>query len=177
MTTPPVTQLLLLLLAGRTGPTLQDFLSSKMNERALAKWESATNSSFEKFKQFAGLGVGGLGIMLERIVLALDEMRAWAQWSVSLIHCFDSDLLISPATSRPEKFAVFALEAKVLRTAVTLIAEILKRVTQVEKFILEEESRFASFTRWVRYGTLPSHPHCLLVLRVIAYTIADGALD
>ena len=48
---------------------------------------------------------------------------------------------------------MFALEATILRTAVTLIAEILKRVTQVEKFNQEEESRFASYTRWVRYGT------------------------
>lgn len=63
---------------------------------------------------------------------------------------------------RPEKFAIFALDARILRTAVTLIAEILKRVTQVEKFILEEEVRFASFSRWVRYGTSSLLPNVTL---------------
>ena len=156
-----------------------------MNERALAKWESATASSFEKFKEFAGLGAGGLGIMLERIILALDEMRAWAQWSVSSSGHYETSrqLIKRMFWQRPEKFAVFELEANVLRKSVTLIAEILKRVTQVEKFILEQESSFASFSRWVRYGTstlshsLPAYPINLgcIIAEIEKINMPEGA--
>lgn len=72
---------------------------------------------------------------------------------------------------------MFALDAQILRTAVSLIAEILKRVTQVEKYILEEESRFASFTRWVRYGTsalFSTSFYLLLNVRAMTDAVIDG---
>lgn len=73
----PVTQLLLLLVNGRSTVTLHDFLASKMNERVFSKWESTTASALEKLRIAAFMNVVPA---TEHIVLLLDELKAWSLW-------------------------------------------------------------------------------------------------
>lgn len=73
----PATQLHLLLVTGRPTRSLHDFLASKLNERGLVKWEQAMAAALERLRE-----VGWLSIVpaLERSVLLLREMDAWARW-------------------------------------------------------------------------------------------------
>lgn len=78
---PPVSQLLLLLMTGRASAPLHDFLASKMNERVLSKWETTTASALEDLRKAAFASVVPA---VERVVVLVDELRAWADWCVLL---------------------------------------------------------------------------------------------
>lgn len=74
---PPATQLHLLLVTGQPTRSLHDFLASKMNERGLVKWEQEMGLSLDKMKR-----VGWMSVVpaLERTVILLLEVDAWARW-------------------------------------------------------------------------------------------------
>lgn len=79
MTTPPTTQLHLLLLTGRPTRALHDFLASKMNERGLVKWEQAMGLALERARRVGWVSVAPA---MERVVVLLREVDAWARWCV-----------------------------------------------------------------------------------------------
>jgi hypothetical protein len=69
----------MLLVTGRASVALSDFLSSKMNERGLLKWEQAMGSALEKLRKGAWMNVTPA---VERVVIALMELEGWCRWSV-----------------------------------------------------------------------------------------------
>lgn len=74
---PPTTQLLLLLMTGRPTGSLHDFLASKMNEKALNKWEGTTVQALERLRACTFTSIEPA---MERAIFLLDEIRAWAEW-------------------------------------------------------------------------------------------------
>lgn len=79
VTHPPVTQLHLLLVTGRPTRSLHDFLASKLNERGLFKWEQAMATALERLREVTWTS---LVPALERTIVLLQEIDAWARWSV-----------------------------------------------------------------------------------------------
>ncbi|TKA55383.1 hypothetical protein B0A53_02307 [Rhodotorula sp. CCFEE 5036] len=77
VTHAPVTQLHLLLVTGRPTRSLHDFLASKLNERGLVKWEQAMSSALERLREVTWTS---LVPALERSILLLREVDAWARW-------------------------------------------------------------------------------------------------
>ena len=69
----------MLLMTGRPSRALHDFLASKMNERALGKWEHATAVALAGIKNM----FMSLTPATERALLLLDEIRAWGIWCVT----------------------------------------------------------------------------------------------
>ena len=68
-----------MLLTGRPTRSLHDFLASKMNEKALNKWETSTAAALEKLKD---VGFMSVQTAMERVVLGLEELLGWSKWSV-----------------------------------------------------------------------------------------------
>lgn len=69
----------MLLMTGRPSRALHDFLASKMNERALNKWENVTATALAGIKSM----FVSLSPATERSILLLDEIRAWGIWFVT----------------------------------------------------------------------------------------------
>lgn len=69
----------MLLATGRASPALHDYLSSKMNERSLNKWESSTADVLARLKNCLWMDVCPA---IERAILLLDELKAWSKWYV-----------------------------------------------------------------------------------------------
>ncbi|GAA5894244.1 hypothetical protein JCM5296_004693 [Sporobolomyces johnsonii] len=125
---PPATQLLLLLLTGRPTRALHDFLASKMNERGLVKWEQAMALALERLKKVGWMSVEPA---MERAVLLLLEMEAWARW--------------------PEKFAWYGFDRMVILRAVEVAKEVIRSSARLQRIAEEEERCFKSFSSWLHY--------------------------
>lgn len=64
-------------MTGRPLAGVHEFLASKMNERALAKWEQAMALALERLRGACWMSVGAA---CERVVVMLREVDAWARW-------------------------------------------------------------------------------------------------
>ncbi|GAA5976800.1 hypothetical protein JCM11641_000875 [Rhodosporidiobolus odoratus] len=127
ITTPPPTLLLTLLLTGRPSPALADFLSSKMNERGLIKWEQQMTVALERLR---GVGWKHVGPGLERVVVLLREGEGWGRWSA---------------------FDPHSISRLSLLRALALACEAIRSVTRMQREVEEEERQFVHFGRWLRY--------------------------
>ncbi|CEQ38948.1 SPOSA6832_00426 [Sporobolomyces salmonicolor] len=125
---PPATQLLLLLLTGRPTRALHDFLASKMNERGLVKWEQAMALALERLKKVGWMSVEPA---MERAVLLLLEIEAWARW--------------------PEKFASYGFDRTAILRAVEVAKEVIRSSARLQRIAEEEERCFKSFSLWLHY--------------------------
>ncbi|BGP36700.1 hypothetical protein JCM10449v2_000601 [Rhodotorula kratochvilovae] len=128
VTTPPATQLHLLLLTGRPTRALHDFLASKMNERGLVKWEGAMALALERLRRATWMSVGPA---LERVVLLLREVDGWARW--------------------PDKFAPYAFAREDVLRATELAKEAIRVSARLQREVEEEERCFKQFSVWLRY--------------------------
>ncbi|KAK4054867.1 hypothetical protein OIV83_000791 [Microbotryomycetes sp. JL201] len=128
VTRPAISQLLLLLTTGRPSLALQDFLASKMNERALDKWISTTEQAFTKLRKNTVLSIQPA---VERVILMLDELKGWTLYK--------------------EKFAAYGLRPSWIGKAVLLATEIIKASVRFENLVVEEQRCFNEFVFWIRY--------------------------
>ncbi|GAA6047339.1 hypothetical protein JCM3770_001895 [Rhodotorula araucariae] len=128
VTTPPATQLHLLLVTGRPTRALHDFLASKMNERGLVKWEGAMALALERLRRVGWMSVAPA---MERVVLLLREVDAWAQW--------------------PDKFAPYAFAREDVLRATELAKEAIRVSARLQREVEEEERCFKQFSIWLRY--------------------------
>lgn len=83
--TPATTQLLLLLLTGRHPRSLHDFLTAKINERGLNKWELTTSNALENLKNNL---FKSLIPSIEFLIMYLSEFKAWSIWLVLVLFTF-----------------------------------------------------------------------------------------
>ncbi|GAA5835238.1 hypothetical protein JCM11251_006654 [Rhodosporidiobolus azoricus] len=129
---PPGTQLLTLLVTGRASAALSDFLSSKMNERGLGKWEQAMGSALEKLRRVGWMNVTPA---LERGVILLMELEGWTRW--------------------PSRASIHGLDTEETRLAILRALELAKEVigvtARMRREVEEEERCFVHFGRWLRY--------------------------
>ncbi|GAA5877038.1 hypothetical protein JCM16303_006141 [Sporobolomyces ruberrimus] len=125
---PPATQLHLLLVTGQPTRSLHDFLASKMNERGLVKWEQEMGLSLDKMKR-----VGWMSVVpaLERTVILLLEVDAWARW--------------------PDKFGTYGFDRKKVLKAIEVIKEAIKLTVRLQAVVEEEGRCFKAFSVWLHY--------------------------
>ncbi|GAA5834295.1 hypothetical protein JCM9279_004274 [Rhodotorula babjevae] len=128
VTTPPTTQLHLLLLTGRPTRALHDFLASKMNERGLVKWEQAMGLALERARRVGWVSVAPA---MERVVVLLREVDAWARW--------------------PEKFDTYTFERDEVLRATELAKEAVRASAFFQREVEEEERCFKQFSVWLHY--------------------------
>ncbi|GAA5995013.1 uncharacterized protein JCM10292_004488 [Rhodotorula paludigena] len=128
VTAPPITQLHLLLVTGRPLAGVHEFLASKMNERALAKWEQAMALALERLRVACWMSVGAA---CERVVVMLREVYAWARW--------------------PEKFADYRFARDDVLRATELAKETIRSAARLQCEVEEEERCFKQFCAWVHY--------------------------
>ncbi|GAA5914814.1 hypothetical protein JCM8208_005711 [Rhodotorula glutinis] len=128
VTTPPATQLHLLLLTGRPTRALHDFLASKMNERGLVKWEQAMGLALERSRRVGWVSVA---TAMERVVILLREVDAWARW--------------------PEKFGTYSFECDEVLRATELAKEAVRASAFFQREVEEEERCFKHFSVWLHY--------------------------
>lgn len=99
-----------------------------MNERSLSKWESSTAEVLGRLKNALWMDVAPA---LERVILLLDELRAWQRW--------------------PAKFGAYDFDLAALDRAVALAKQVIKVSAVLERLTSEEEKCFAEFSGWLRY--------------------------
>ncbi|GAA5926463.1 hypothetical protein JCM3775_001025 [Rhodotorula graminis] len=128
VTTPPTTQLHLLLLTGRPTRALHDFLASKMNERGLVKWEQAMGLALERSRRVGWVSVA---TAMERVVVLLREVDAWARW--------------------PEKFGTYSFERDEVLRATESAREAVRASAFFQREVEEEERCFKQFSVWLHY--------------------------
>ncbi|CDR39216.1 RHTO0S04e02916g1_1 [Rhodotorula toruloides] len=128
VTTPPTTQLHLLLLTGRPTRSLHDFLASKMNERVLVKWEQAMGAALERLRKVAWMSVIPA---LERIVVMLKEVEAWSLW--------------------PDKFAPYSFSQVEVRQVICLACKAIAAMARMQREVEEEERCFKQFGAWLHF--------------------------
>ncbi|GAA5923221.1 uncharacterized protein JCM15063_003574 [Sporobolomyces koalae] len=125
---PPTTQLHLLLMTGRPTRSLHDFLASKMNERGLVKWEQEMGIALDRMKR-----VGWMSVVpaLERAIILLLEVDAWARW--------------------PAKFDMYRFDRKTILKAIEVAKEVIKATVRLQPVVEEEERCFKAFSIWLHY--------------------------
>ncbi|PRQ72613.1 Anaphase-promoting complex, cyclosome, subunit 4-domain containing protein [Rhodotorula toruloides] len=128
VTTPPTTQLHLLLLTGRPTRSLHDFLASKMNERVLVKWEQAMGAALERLRKVAWMSVVPA---LEKIVVMLKEVEAWTLW--------------------PDKSASYGFSKVEVRQVSHLAREAIAATARMQREVEEEERCFKQFGAWLHF--------------------------
>ncbi|SCV68825.1 BQ2448_946 [Microbotryum intermedium] len=128
ITTPPITQLLLLLLTGRPSAALHDFLASKMNEKSLSKWQGSMAQVLQRLKAVPYMSIQPA---VERTVLLLEEVESWAMWK--------------------EKWGEFGLDLGEVRRCLRLGTEVVKACARLERVVVEEERCFDAFGAWLHY--------------------------
>ncbi|GAA5980627.1 hypothetical protein JCM10908_001714 [Rhodotorula pacifica] len=128
VTHTPITQLHLLLVTGRPTKSLHDFLAAKLNERGLVKWEQAMAAALERLRETTWMS---LVPALERAVLLLREIDAWARW--------------------PEKFGEYAFDRNALSRAMEAAKQAIRSAVRLQREVEEEERCFKHFGAWLHY--------------------------
>ncbi|GAA6011335.1 hypothetical protein JCM8202_003987 [Rhodotorula sphaerocarpa] len=128
VTQAPATQLHLLLVTGRPTRALHDFLASKLNERGLVKWEQAMAAALERLREVGWMSVTPA---LERVVLLLREVDAWARW--------------------PQRFGEHEFYREEVQIAVAAASEGIRAMARLQREAEEEERCFKHFRAWLHY--------------------------
>ncbi|GAA5876329.1 hypothetical protein JCM3774_003724 [Rhodotorula dairenensis] len=128
VTHTPITQLHLLLVTGRPTRSLHDFLASKLNERGLFKWEQAMSTALERLREVTWTS---LVPALERTLLLIQEIDAWARW--------------------PEKFGEYGFNRAILSQAVEAAKQGVRSAVRLQREVEEEERCFKHFGAWLHY--------------------------
>lgn len=153
VTQAPATQLHLLLVTGRPTRALHDFLASKLNERGLVKWEQAMAAALERLREVGWMSVTPA---LERVVLLLREVDAWARWCAPAVSCWPRETkLTMPRARRPQRFGEYEFYREEVHIAVTAASEGIRAMARLQREAEEEERCFKHFRAWLHYGELP----------------------
>jgi len=99
-----------------------------MNERSLAKWESSTAEVLARLKNCLWMDVCPA---VERVVLLIDELKAWHKW--------------------PQHFAGYSLDRLAMDQAVEVAKQVVRAAAVLERMAAEEERCFAELSAWLRF--------------------------
>ncbi|KAJ9120779.1 hypothetical protein QFC22_002712 [Naganishia vaughanmartiniae] len=119
--------LLRLLVAGRCGDAVSQFMGGKLTDGALNKWMSAYDDSVEYIHQTLSYGVFPA---LERLILLLEELKGWSMYKRG----YDLNLETSDVEECIEWARYLAI-----------------RVMDMSRDVTHEAEAFREFGKWLKY--------------------------
>ncbi|KAL7418520.1 hypothetical protein Q5752_006978 [Cryptotrichosporon argae] len=114
-----------LLMTGRTGPAVTDWLGNRMSNRVVAKWEALLLAAYTTVVKVISESVAPA---LERVVLLLDELGVWSDRSAKL-----------------------SLDTRATRAAMRVARGLLGLVERVRREAIDELKAATQFFEWLKF--------------------------